>query len=106
MKLPLYRKATQLLVGCSAAALLLVFAVAQRAQTNVQMAARTGHVNDFAHAIDDTTRQQLENTLENLKQKTGIQFDVATVETTGGQDIFDFSQQLAQSWNVVGRSST
>ncbi len=106
MKLPLYRKAALLFVGCSAAALLLVFAVAQRAQTNVQMPARIGHINDFAHAIDDATRQQLENILENLKQKTGIQFDVVTVETTGGQDIFDFSQQLAQSWKVVGRSST
>ncbi|HXL80041.1 MAG TPA: TPM domain-containing protein [Pyrinomonadaceae bacterium] len=106
MKLPLYRKTALLFVGCSAVALLLVFAVTQRAQTDVQMPSRMGHINDFAHAIDDATRQQLENTLENLKQKTGIQFDVATVETTGGQDIFDFSQQLAQSWNVVGRSST
>ena len=106
MKLPLYRKAALLFAGCGGMALLLVFAVAQRAQTNVQVPARIGHINDFAHALDDATRQQLENILENLKQKTGIQFDVATVETTGGQEIFDFSQQLAQSWKVVGRSST
>src|SRR6266404_918177 len=106
MKLPLYRKAALLFAGCSVVALLLVYAVAQRAQTEVQMPARIGHINDFAHAIDDPTRQQLENTLENLKQKTGFQFDVATVETTGGRDIFDFSQQLAESWKVVGRSSS
>jgi tetratricopeptide (TPR) repeat protein len=105
MKLKLYRKAALLFVGCGAAALLLAFGVPQRAQTAVQMPARTAHVNDFANVIDDTTRQQLENTLENLKQKTGIRFDVATVETTGGQNIFDFSQQLAQSWKVVGRGS-
>lgn len=106
MKLQLYRKAALLFISCTTAALLLAFAATQKAQTAVQVPARTGHVNDFAHVIDEATRQQLENTLENLKEKTGLQFDVVTVETTGGQDIFDFSQQLAQSWKVIGRGST
>ena len=106
MKLQLYRKAALLFVTCTSAALLLAFGVTQRAQTSPQTPERIGHINDFAHVIDDATRQQLENKLANFKQKTGIQFDVVTVETTGGQDIFDFSQQLAQSWKVLGRSST
>jgi uncharacterized membrane protein YgcG/Flp pilus assembly protein TadD len=106
MKPPLYRKATLLLVACAAAAFFLFLGVTQLAQTASQLPARAGHINDFAHVIDDATRGPLETTLENLKQKTGIQFDLAIVETTGSQDIFDFSQQLAQSWNVVGRSST
>jgi uncharacterized membrane protein YgcG/tetratricopeptide (TPR) repeat protein len=106
MKLKLYRKATLLFVSCTTAALLLAFAATQKAQTAVQLPARSGHVNDFANVIDETTRQQLENTLENLKQKTGLQLDVVTVETTRGQDIFDFSQQLAQSWKVIGRGAS
>lgn len=106
MKPLLYRKAVLLLVTCAAAALFLFFGVNQSAQTTPQLPARTGHINDFAHLIDDATRQRLETTLENLKQKTAIQFDVVTVETTGAQDIFDFSQQLAQSWKLIGRSST
>jgi uncharacterized membrane protein YgcG/Flp pilus assembly protein TadD len=106
MKLQLHRKAVLLFVSCTSAALLLAYGVAQKAQTIAQMPERTAHINDFAHVIDDATRQQLEIRLENLKQKTGIQFDVVTVETTHGQDIFDFSQQLAQSWKVVGRGST
>lgn len=106
MKLKLYRKAALLFVSCTAAALLLAFAATQNAQTSAQVPARMGHINDFAHVIDETTRQQLENRLENLKQKTGIEFDVVIVETTRGQDIFDFSQQLAQSWKVIGRGST
>ena len=106
MKLQPYRKAALLFVSCITAALLLAFGATQNAQTTVQLPARTGHINDFAHVIDEASRQQLENTLENLKQKTGLQFDVVTIETTSGQDIFDFSQQLAQSWKVVGRSST
>ncbi|MEO7971182.1 MAG: TPM domain-containing protein, partial [bacterium] len=106
MKLKLYRKAALLFVSCTTTALLLAFAATQNAQTAAQVPARVGHLNDFAHVIDETTRQQLENTLENLKLKTGLQFDVVTVETTGGQDIFDFSQQLAQSWKVIGRGAT
>lgn len=106
MKLKLYRKAALLFVSCTSAALLLAFAATQKAQTDVQLPARTGHVNDFANVIDEATRQHLENTLENLKQKTGLQFDVVTVESTRGQDIFDFSQQLAQSWKVIGRGAS
>ncbi len=106
MKLPLYRKAALLFIGCAATALSLSFGVNQAAQTTTQLPERTGHVSDFAHVIDDNTRQQVENILANLKQKTGIQFDIATVETTGGQDIFDYSQQLAQSWHVLGRAAT
>jgi uncharacterized membrane protein YgcG/Tfp pilus assembly protein PilF len=105
MKLKLYRKAALLFVSCTVAASLLAFASTQQAQTAAQVPARTGHVNDFANVIDETSRQQLENTLANFKQQTGLQFDVVTVETTGGQDIFDFSQQLAQSWKVIGRGA-
>jgi uncharacterized membrane protein YgcG/Flp pilus assembly protein TadD len=60
----------------------------------------TGHINDFAGVVDEQTRQQLENILINLKLKTGIEFDVATVASIGTQDIFDFSRQLAREWNI------
>src|SRR6476469_7150944 len=106
MTLKLYRKAALLLAGCATAVLLLSFAATQKAQTAAQSPARVGHINDFANVIDEATRQQLENLLENFKQKTDLQFDVVTVETTRGQDIFDFSQQLAQNWKVIGRGSS
>ncbi|MEP6742659.1 MAG: TPM domain-containing protein [bacterium] len=106
MKLTLYRKAALLFVSCGAAALLLAFGANQLAQTTPQLPERAGHISDFAHVIDDATRQQLETTLENLKQKASIQFDIVTVESTGGLDIFDYSQQLAQSWHVLGRATT
>jgi len=41
-----------------------------------------------------------------VKQKTGIEFDIATVESTAGQDIFDFSRQLAMDWNIGARTSS
>ncbi|HLO01457.1 MAG TPA: tetratricopeptide repeat protein, partial [Pyrinomonadaceae bacterium] len=85
--------------------LLLSLAVNASAQTAPQVPARSGHVNDFAGVVNEKTREQLENILTNLKLKTGIEFDIATVETTGGQDISDFSLQLARDWNIATRTS-
>jgi len=89
---------------CSAA-LLLSLSVNQLAQTTQQIPAPTGHVNDFAGVVDEKTKQQLENILANVKLKTGIEFDIATVESTAGQDIFDFSRELAKDWNIGARTS-
>ena len=41
--------------------------------------------------------------LENLRQRNKIDFYLALVETTAGQDIFDFSRQLAHDWAGVLR---
>jgi tetratricopeptide (TPR) repeat protein len=93
-----------ILVFCCSAALFLSLGVTQLAQTR-QLPAPTAHVSDFAGVLDDKTRQQLENTLANLKLKTGIEFDIATVESTGGQDITQFSLQVAKDWNIGNRTS-
>src|SRR5438034_7724385 len=85
--------------------LLLLLGVNQIAQTAPQTPAPIGHVNDFAGVVDEKTKQQLENILENVKLKTGIEFDVATVQSTGGQDISDFSLELAKNWNIGARTS-
>jgi uncharacterized membrane protein YgcG/tetratricopeptide (TPR) repeat protein len=92
------------LVSCCSATLILSLGVTQLAQVK-QLPAPTAHVNDFAGVLDEKTRQQLENTLANLKQKTGIEFDIATVESTGGQDITEFSLQVAQDWHIGNRTS-
>jgi tetratricopeptide (TPR) repeat protein len=93
-----------ILVSCCSAALFLSLGVNQLAQVK-QLPAPTAHINDFAGVLDEKTRQQLENTLANLKQKTGIEFDIATVESTGGQDITEFSLQVAKDWNIGTRTS-
>ncbi len=85
-------------------ALFSYFAITQFAQTGSQ--SRTGYVNDFASVLDEPTRNELTTILENLKQKTGIEFAVVTVDSTSGQDIFDFSQKLAREWNLGARSSS
>src|SRR6185503_2226748 len=93
-----------LLFGCSVT-LFLSLGVTQLAQTTQKLPAPSGHINDFAGVVNDHTRQQLENILANLKLKTGIEFDVATVQSTGGQGISAFSLQLAKDWNVGARTT-
>jgi tetratricopeptide (TPR) repeat protein len=77
----------------------------QRAQTQAQLPSPTAHINDFANVIDSKTRERLESVLQNFKALSKIDFYVATVENTGGTDLFDFSRHLATQWDFGSRSS-
>jgi tetratricopeptide (TPR) repeat protein len=105
MKLSGQRILNSILLCCCSAALFLSLGVNQLAQITQKLPAPSGHVNDFAGVVNEQTKQQLENILTNLKLKTGIEFDVATVQSTGGQDISRFSLQLAKDWNVGARTT-
>ena len=72
---------------------------------STQLPSPTSHVSDFANVVDPQTKGRLENLLLNLKNKTKVEFYVATVDTTGGVDIFDFSRKLSSDWNVGARNS-
>lgn len=61
---------------------------------------RAGHINDFAAVIEGSAKQRLEKVLENLQQKSGIDFVVTTVKTSGNEDLYDYSVRVASSWNV------
>jgi len=105
MKLSGQRILNSILLFGSSATLFLSLGVTQLAQTTLKLPPPSGHINDFAGVVNEQTRQQLENILANLKLKTGIEFDVATVQSTGGQDISRFSLQLARDWNVGARTT-
>lgn len=77
----------------------------QHAQTQSQYPAPSVHVSDFANVLDENTRNRLETLLENLKTKSKIDFYIATVENTGGTDVFEFSRGLATKWDIGARSS-
>jgi uncharacterized protein len=55
---------------------------------------------DYANVIDPATRQKLEPIYLNLKERTGVVYSVLTVQTTGGQDIFDYSLAVARGWGI------
>lgn len=69
------------------------------------MPARTAHINDFTGVINAETKQQLENILANVKLQTGIEFDIAIVDSTGGEEISAYSARLAQEWGIGSHNS-
>jgi tetratricopeptide (TPR) repeat protein len=76
-----------------------------RAQTGNQLPPPTTHINDFAGVIDVPVKNHLETLLTGLKERTKIDFYVATVDATGGEDIAVFSRQLATDWKIGTRTS-
>jgi uncharacterized protein len=68
--------------------------------TPAPLPAPTGHVNDYANVIDPAAEQRLETILTNLKTVGDIEFAVVTVDTTGGQEIFDYSLAVARGWGI------
>lgn len=65
----------------------------------------TGYVNDYVSVIDRATKSELETTLTNLDKQQKIQFAVAVVDTTGGQDMFDYSLAIARGWGLGSKDT-
>jgi tetratricopeptide (TPR) repeat protein len=74
-----------------------------RAQEKLPLPAT--HVSDSADAIEAGSKQQLENILGNLQERSGINLTVVTVKTTSGRDIYDFAFDLAKDWDIGMRTS-
>ena len=66
----------------------------------------TGFVADYADVIDSASTQRLESLLTELKNKSAIEFAVVTVDSTGGQPIFDYSLAVARGWGIGPKDST
>jgi len=50
--------------------------------------------------FDAESKARLESALTELRDKAQIEFAVVTVETTGGQPIFDYSLAVARGWGI------
>ena len=70
-----------------------------------QLPSPTSHISDLAGVIDPQTKTRLESLLANLKEKTKIELYVAMVDSTDGQPIDEFSQRLANEWNIAGKNT-
>src|SRR5947208_15359673 len=89
------------LISSLSCALLLLVGGSTIAQTmQSPLPKPTGYVNDYAAVIDSAAKNRMEITLGNLDREQQIQFAVVTVNTTGGQDIFDYSLAVARGWGV------
>jgi uncharacterized protein len=97
---------TRVLLIAAAFALLLSAggqAHAQSAQSPLPKP--TGYVNDYAGVIDSASHQRIETTLSNLDRQQQIQFSVVTVDTTGGQELFDYSLAVARGWGIGSKDA-
>jgi uncharacterized protein len=90
----------------SFAALLLAGGSTIAQTTQSPLTQPTGFVNDYAAVIDSATKARMETTLSNLDREQQIQFAVVTVNTTGGQDIFDYSLAVARGWGIGSKDTS
>jgi uncharacterized protein len=60
----------------------------------------THYVEDYANVINDSDEHSLNGILQELEQKTGVQYIVLTVLSTGGLPIEQFSIELAEKWKL------
>ncbi|HXQ69956.1 MAG TPA: TPM domain-containing protein, partial [Pyrinomonadaceae bacterium] len=102
--LPTYRVFNFGLAVLAAACLFALSTVTPLAQSG-QLPSPTSHISDLAGVIDPKIKTQLEGLLANLKEKTKIELYVVMIDSTDGQPIDEFSQRLANEWNIAGRST-
>jgi uncharacterized protein len=58
------------------------------------------YVEDLANVINADREQALNGILQELEQKTTVQYIILTVETTGGLAIEQFSIELVEKWKL------
>src|SRR5882724_9247832 len=73
---------------------------AQAGQSPIPLPSPFTPIVDNANVIDAETENKLGSIYLNLKQRADIEFAVVTVDTTGGQDIFDYSLAIARAWGI------
>jgi uncharacterized protein len=65
----------------------------------------SNYVNDFAHVLNAQTVNDLDDILLQLDQKAKAQVAVVTINSTDGQDIFDYAVKLYQSWGIGSKAT-
>ena len=101
---PSYRPLMRLLTLIPAVGLFLLISANPFAQST-KLPAPSTHVSDFAGVLDNDTKTRIDTLLQKLQEKSKIEFYVATVDSTGAQDISGFSKQLANDWNIGSKTS-
>jgi uncharacterized protein len=58
------------------------------------------YVDDLAHVVNPQDAHALNGILQELEQKTGVQYIILTVDSTGGLPIEQFSIELLDQWKL------
>ncbi|HYZ84119.1 MAG TPA: TPM domain-containing protein [Bryobacteraceae bacterium] len=59
-----------------------------------------GYVSDYALVIDNQARERLENYAAALEKSTGVQVAMVTLKSLEGENIEQFSNDLARHWGI------
>ena len=78
--------------------LITVTTPAGYAQANLPVPSH--YVEDYANVINPSEEKSLNGVLQELEQKTGAQYIVLTVQTTGGVPIEQYAFELADKWKL------
>ncbi|MDQ7063194.1 MAG: TPM domain-containing protein [candidate division KSB1 bacterium] len=84
-------------------AVFLVLGFAQPTQGNaqeLQFPKPLGFVNDFANVISQQYEVQMEQICQEVKEKTGAEIAVVTVETVGSMDHKEYAVRLFETWGI------
>ncbi len=101
------RRAWSAIVGTAVVALVLGVALPGRAfGADVVVPEPRGYVTDDAHVIGEPRTAQLEGYLVSLREKTGVQFAVLTVDSTAPDDPQAYKSRVMQAWKLGDRAHT
>ena len=75
-------------------------ALSQVARAQQTLPVPRNHVEDRANLLDPTSERRIDGYLTELEQKTGAQIILLTIDTTGGEDPFEFAFRHAEAWKL------
>jgi len=89
--------------GGAVAAVLLLAAAATAGAAPAPLPTPRGLVSDFAGVVDRATAARLTALLTELRERTGAEIAVVTVDSTAPDDAFDYAMRLAEAWKPGAR---
>jgi uncharacterized protein len=72
---------------------------------DIPLAPKQTAILDQAGVVDDAAEVQLSKKLTDYKAKTGNEIAILTVKSLQGDDVFDYSQRVAQTWGVGNKQA-
>jgi uncharacterized protein len=60
----------------------------------------TGYVNDYAHVIDEASKQRIEQLCRELESKTEAQLALVTISSLNGEPVEDYAIKLFEQWRI------
>ena len=78
---------------------------AQTGQSPIPLPSPFTPIVDNANVIDADTENKLGSIYLNLKERADVEFAVVTVDTIGGQDIFEYSLAIYRGWGIGSKTN-